>query len=59
MIEFLQSNWKDIAEIVVSLIIGFFGGIKYTKISNKNKLTINGNENTASQKGNEYNVREK
>lgn len=59
MLEFLQSNWKDIAEIVVSLILGFFGGVKYTKILNKNKLIINGNGNNVSQKGNEYNVREK
>lgn len=59
MIDFLQSNWKDILEIVISLIVGFLGGIKYSSIRNKNKSRITGNNNLVIQKGNEYNGQNK
>lgn len=59
MIEFLQANWKDILEILISLIVGFLGGIKYTSMKSKNNSKIVGDCNSVTQKGNEYNVKNK
>ena len=59
MIEFLQANWKDILEILISLIVGFLGGIKYTNMKSKNNSKIVGDYNSVTQKGNEYNVKNK
>lgn len=55
MINFIVNNWKDVAEIIVSLIIGFLGGITFTNVKNKNKAKIKGNGNTVIQEGNKYN----
>lgn len=54
MINFLSNNWKDIAEIVVSLIVGFIGGNTYQNYKNNNikqSNKIKGNNNSVSQKG--------
>ena len=55
MVHFFQSNWKDILEIVVSLILGFLGGYTYKGLKSKNSSKINGNYNTVIQKGNDNN----
>ena len=51
MVEFMQNNWKDILEIIVSLIIGFFGGCTYKNMNTKNISKIKGNNNNVIQKG--------
>lgn len=53
MIEFLQSNWRDILEIIISLILGFAGGYTYKGIKSKNISKIDGNNNIVNQKGND------
>ena len=55
MVHFFQSNWKDILEIVVSLILGFLGGYTYKGLKSKNSSKIKGNYNTVIQKGNDNN----
>lgn len=55
MIDFLQSNWKDLLEIIISLIVGFLGGITFTNIKSKNSSKIKGNNNTVIQEGSKYN----
>ena len=53
MIDFMQNNWKDLLEIIISLIIGFLGGI--TCVKNKNNSKIKGNSNIVIQEGNKHN----
>lgn len=55
MLEFFKTNWKDIMEIVISLIVGFFGGITYKSYKLKNVSKIKGNNNMVIQKGNDIN----
>lgn len=54
MLEFFSNNWKDIIEILISLIVGFIGGKTYTNYINKKirqTSKIKGNNNTVNQKG--------
>lgn len=54
MINFLRNNWVNITEIIISLVVGFFGGKKYENYTNKKikqKAKINGNNNNIYQKG--------
>lgn len=54
MAEFFSNNWKDIIEVIFSLIIGFFSGKKYENYTNKKIkqiAKINGDNNNISQKG--------
>lgn len=53
MIQFFQNNWKDILEIISSLILGFLGGYTYKGMKSKNNSKIKGNNNTVVQKGND------
>lgn len=55
MIEFIQNNWKDLLEILVSLIIGFLGGITFTNIKSKNYSKIKGDKNIVFQEGSNHN----
>lgn len=48
MINFFIENWKDITEIMISLIVGFIGGYTYKSIKVKSK--IKGNNNMVIQK---------
>lgn len=60
MLNFLINNWKDILEIIISLILGFFGGKKYENfivINNKQTTRIKGNNNNFEQKGKIYKER--
>ena len=56
MIQFFQNNWKDILEIISSLILGFLGGYTYKGVKSKNISKIKGNNNTVVQKGNDNSV---
>ena len=47
MLNFFINNWKDIAEITISLIAGFVCGYTYKSIKIKSK--IKGNNNTIIQ----------
>ena len=49
--DFLRNHLIDIIEIIVSAIVGFIGGMKYSKV--KNVAKIKGNNNQINQKGNE------
>ena len=51
----MQNNQKDILEIIVSLIIGFLGGITFTTVKSKNNANIKGDNNTVIQEGSKYN----
>lgn len=51
--EFLKNHLIDIIEIIISAIVGFLGGMKYSKVKNVTK--IKGNNNQINQKGNEKN----
>lgn len=55
MVDFLYNNWKDILEVVISLILGFLGGYTYKGTKSKNVSKIKGNNNTVTQKGNDNN----
>lgn len=59
MIDFIQNNWKDLLEIIISLVLGFLGGIKFVNIKNKNKTRIRGNNNVVIQGGIKNNEQEK
>ena len=59
MKEFLQTNWKDILEILISLILGFIGGYSYKSLLSNNSSKIKGNNNIVVQKGNDYYERKK
>lgn len=54
MINFFIENWKDIAEIVISLMVGFIGGYTYKSIKVKSKIKGNNNvvvQNVGGMKG--------
>ena len=55
MKDFIINNWKNLVEIIVSLVLGFLGGITFTNIKNKNKAKVKGNGNIVIQEGNKYN----
>lgn len=59
MIDFIRNNWKDLLEIIISLVLGFLGGIKFVNIKNKNKARIRGNNNVVIQGGIKNNEQEK
>lgn len=52
MLNFIQNNWKDLLEIIISLILGFLGGYTFNNMKSKNISKINGNNNNVIQKGN-------
>lgn len=51
MLDFFQSNWKDLLEIIVSVVIGFLGGVTYQKNKIKNVSKIKGSNNVVFQEG--------
>ena len=40
MLDFFQNNWKDLLEIIISVVIGLLGGVTYQKNKIKNVLFI-------------------
>lgn len=52
MTDFLKNNWLQLVEILVSLILGFIGGMKYQNMKNKNVANVKGNNNNINQGGN-------
>lgn len=59
MSDFIQKNWKDLMEIIISFIVGLCGGIKINKVRNKNTSKIKGNNNIVKQEGNKHNEQDK
>ncbi len=55
MVEFIQNNWKDILEIITSLVLGFLGGYTYKGMKVKNISKVKGYNNTIIQKGGDNN----
>ena len=53
MKSFIIDNWKflltDIIIPILTLIIGFFSGIKYEKRKSTNRIKVKGNNNNISQ----------